>query len=212
MILPRCLCAAFRRNAKNHSLDSRAVVAVKTTTVPKRLRVPPILVGICVIFLLLGARLHARQGGSGGALHVAAVQAKLFFSETGTFSEDILANPDFTLWNTPVGEGSAGAPSNSTFVIVVVEGGTPGTVEHKRSVRFTASYKYGFVTERGTAEVQKIQIQTTNAIGSFGKDGKSHVGFWLHDTGCVPVDLTAEITGQPLDKVIKKRIDFKCGE
>lgn len=212
MSLPRCIRAAFRLSAKYRSIDILPPVAGRSTSASGRLCGNPFLAGLAVVFLLLGAKGHSRQGAAGGELHIAAVQAKLFFSQTGTFSEDVLANPDFALWNTPVGEGSAEAPSNSTFIVVVIEVGAPRTEEHKRRLHFTASYKYGSVTESNAIKVENIQIQQTRAIGSFGKDGRSYVGFWLHDTGCEPVNLTAEITGQAPVKVVKKRIDFKCGE
>jgi hypothetical protein len=166
----------------------------------------PICLLVCATFAAEAAELDNEP------LRIVGIQAKLFFEGTGTFSEDVLGDPHYVLWNASVGEGSAGAPSNSTLVLVEIAGGTSGTSEHVRRISFTANYKYGFVNVRGTGELRNIQVKQTAGIGFFGKDGKSYVGFWLHDTGCTPVDLTAQIVGQTQASVMKKKIGFKCGE
>jgi hypothetical protein len=150
--------------------------------------------------------------GQDNSLRIVGIQAKLFFEGAGTFSDDVLANSHYALWNTPIGEGSAAAPSHSTLVLVEVEGGAAETTEHGRRISFTASYKYGFVNARGTVENRSVQVKQTATIGFLGKDGKSYIGFWLYDTGCTPVDLTAQIVGQTLAPVVKRTIGFKCGE
>jgi hypothetical protein len=145
-------------------------------------------------------------------LRISSVQAKLFFAETGTFSDDVLDNPKYVLWNTPIGEGSAGSPSDATLVVVEIAGGTPGAAEHDRQLNFIANYRFGSENAKGVARVRTIELKRMVDIGSFGKDGKSYVGFWLYDTGCTPVNLTAQIAGQSPAPVVKKTIGFKCGE
>jgi hypothetical protein len=178
---------------------------------PQRLRRRTVsLILLPLICLLLCPVYDA--SGQDNPLRIAGIQAKLFFEGTGAFSEDVLADPHYVLWNTSVGEGSAGAPSHSTLVLVEIAGGAAGTSEHGRRISFTANYKYGFVNPRGTVERRSVQVKQTAAIGYFGKDGKSYVGFWLYDTGCTPVDLTAQIVGQTPAPVVNKTIGFKCGE
>jgi len=53
---------------------------------------------------------------------ITAIKAMLFYDGKGTFSRDVLAKPDFTFWNTIIGEGDADGPSNSTLVLVEVTG------------------------------------------------------------------------------------------
>jgi hypothetical protein len=52
---------------------------------------------------------------------ITAVKAMLFYDGNATFSRDVLAKPDFTFWNTIIGEGDAEAPSNSTLILVEVK-------------------------------------------------------------------------------------------
>ncbi len=144
-------------------------------------------------------------------LTITGVQAKLFFEGKGTFSADVLNTPGIALWNTQIGEGAAGAPSHSTLVLVQISG-PAGTTEHGRKVHFTAQYKAGTVNARGVAESRLVQINESASIGSFGSDGKSYAAFWLYDTGCTPVSITAQIAGQPNVPVVSRTIPFRCGE
>ena len=143
-------------------------------------------------------------------LKVIGIQAKLFFEGTGTFSGDVLADRAVSLWNTPIGEGSAGAPSSSTLILVEVTG-PPNTTEHERRVSFTANYKSGIVNADGKAEMRNVGIKQVVSIGHFGQSGKSYVAFWLYDTGCTPVSVSAKITGQS-QTPMEKTIVFRCGE
>ena len=58
---------------------------------------------------------------------ISSIEAHLFcnldndFSDkkvAGTISENVLDNPEFSLWNTIIGEGSAEGSSNQTLIIV----------------------------------------------------------------------------------------------
>jgi hypothetical protein len=79
---------------------------------------------------------------------ISAIHAKLFYNETradattdtavgGTFSENIIGNDDFVLWNTIIGEGSAKGYSNQTVVIVSVT--SKDAVNKSQILRFTAT-------------------------------------------------------------------------
>ena len=128
---------------------------------------------------------------------ISAVTAKLYYSESGTFSDNILDKPDLALWNTIIGEGQSGGPSEATLIQVEVEGDGGGNVIHKERLTIT-------VQQEG-----KPPITRHNGMLSFGPHGKHFEAVWLYDSGCLPVTITAQLGSQP---VIRKKIDFECGE
>jgi hypothetical protein len=131
---------------------------------------------------------------------ITAIKAMLFYDGKGTFSDDILTQPDLALWNTVIGEGSAGSPSNSTLVLVEVSGQyDPDKATLNRKVAFTAT------------AAKKVMLQRMADI-YIGKDGKFYAAFWLYDTGCEPIKLSARIVGQSQPSAMTKTIPFKCGE
>jgi len=132
---------------------------------------------------------------------ISAIKAMLFYDGKGTFSRDVLAGPDFGFWNTIIGEGDAEGPSNSTLVMVEVSG-NPSRNEAlpSRKVELTA-------TAGG-----RVLLKRTSEIGLFSDEGKYYSAFWLYDTGCQPVKLSARIAGQGQASSMSKTIPFKCGE
>lgn len=132
---------------------------------------------------------------------ITAIKAKLFYDGTGTFSRDVLSKPDFTFWNTIIGEGDAEGPSNSTLVLVEVSGKpSPNEPPPSRKVEFTA------------IESGKVLMKRTIDIGLFGDNGRFYAAFWLYDTGCEPIKISARIVGQIQPSSLTKTIPFACGE
>ena len=157
-----------------------------------------------IILLALASNSEAvtvhRTAAAPPPFKITAIKAKLFFEGTGTFSEDILTQPDLALWNTIIGEGSAGSPSSSTLVLVEVSGQyNPNEAAPNRKVEFTAT------------AAKKIALKRLDDI-HIGKDGKYYAAFWLYDTGCDSVKLSARIVGQSQPSAMTKTIPFKCGE
>ena len=154
--------------------------------------------------LILTANLEVRAVrpiSSAPPYKISAIKAMLFYDGKGTFSRDVLAKPDFTFWNTIIGEGDAEGPSNSTVVLVEVTGKpSPDEPSPSRKVEFTALAS------------RKILLKRTTDIGLFGDGGKFYAAFWLYDTGCQPVKITARIIGQVQPSSISKTIPFACGE
>ena len=132
---------------------------------------------------------------------ITAIKAKLFYDGSATFSRDVLAKPDFAFWNTIIGEGDAEGPSNSTLVLVEVSG-RPSLNEPppSRRVEFTA------------ISSGKVLINRNTDIGLFGENGKFYAAFWLYETGCQPIKISARIVGQPQPSSLTKTIPFACGE
>ena len=132
---------------------------------------------------------------------ITAIQAKLFYSDKGTFSRNVLAKPDFGFWNTIIGEGDAEGPSDSTLVIVEVSGKTSeGDVPPTRKIELTAM------------ATGKVLLKRAIEVGIFSHDHKFYAAFWLYGTGCEPVKLTARIVGQTQPSSMSKTIPFACGE
>lgn len=132
---------------------------------------------------------------------ITAIKAMLFYDGSATFSRDVLAKPNFTFWNTIIGEGDAEAPSNSTLVLVEVAGNpSPNEAPAPRKVELTATIP------------RKPLFKRTVDIGLFGDGGKFYAAFWLYETGCQPVTLVARIIGQTQPSVVTRKIPFECGE
>jgi hypothetical protein len=159
------------------------------------------------ISLSLDSTVNAQTGTS--PYKITAIKAMLYYEGKGTFSRNILAKPDFPLWNTIIGEGMAEAPSDTTLVLVEVTG-KADSYEPLRKIEFTASYKY--YIRQVARPVSIKRIVEIGSIGSFDKPDKSYFGFWLNNTGCFPVKITGRIIGQAQPATISTTIPFECGE
>jgi hypothetical protein len=146
----------------------------------------------------------ATSGDNTPPYKITAIKAFLYYDQKGTFSENIIDNPDFnTLWNTVIGEGSAGSPSNATMVVVEITG-KAGTYEMSRQIEFIATE----TDQQG----KKTKFKRTCEIGILNENGKYFAAFWLYDTGCIPLKLSARIVGQSQASKMEKKIEFNCGE
>lgn len=152
----------------------------------------------CLALLSLAGSSQAANGAT-PPYAIKAVTAYLYYNLTNDFSENVIDNKKFTLWNTVIGEGSAKGPSNATLVMVKVQG-EPGSYAADRKVELTATAGGKTILKRETG------------ISVLGQSGVSTCAFWLYDTGCVSVTLSARITGQSKPSAMKKTIDFHCGE
>lgn len=138
---------------------------------------------------------------SSAAYRITAIKAMLFYDDKGTFSRDVLTKPDFTFWNTIIGEGDAEGPSNSTLVLVEVAGNpSRNEASPSRKVEFTATVS------------RRVVLRRTAEIGLFGDNGKFYAAFWLYDTGCQQVKISARILGQTQASSMNATIPFACGE
>ena len=132
---------------------------------------------------------------------VTAIQAKLFYHDKGTFSRDVLVKPNFAFWNVIIGAGDAEGYSDSTLVLVEVSGKSEeDAAPPVRKVELTAVAK------------GKVLLKRALPVGLFSDDHKFYAAFWLYDTGCERVKLTARILGQSQPSSLSKTIPFECGE
>jgi hypothetical protein len=132
-------------------------------------------------------------------LHITDLRAQLFYSDRGTFSENIVGRPDLALWNVIIGGGDSGGPSHAILVVVEITGS-------RESRQSTARLRLS-VTGGG-----KTILARSQAVPSLNATGIGYVAFWLYDTGCVPLALTATIVGQPASSTKRAAIGFACGE
>jgi hypothetical protein len=160
----------------------------------------PLFIGLLIFSTNLEV-MALRPASSTPPYKITAIKAMLFYDGKGTFSRDVLAKPDFTFWNTIIGEGDAEGPSTSTLVLVEVTGKpSPDEPSPSRKVEITA------VASR------KFLLKRTTDIGLFGDGGKFYAAFWLYDTGCKPVKISARIIAQAQPSSMSKTIPFACGE
>ena len=159
---------------------------------------------VFVSLLVLSANLEAlavHAPAPPAPYKITAIKAMLFYDGKGTFSRDVLTKPDFRFWNVIIGEGEAEGPSNSTLVLIEVTGHpSRDEASPSRSIVFTA-------TSGG-----KVLLRKVTRIGLFSDEGKFYAGFWLYDTGCQPIKISARIVGQTQPSSLSKTIPFACGE
>ncbi|GAB1350786.1 hypothetical protein MASR1M107_30010 [Ignavibacteriales bacterium] len=116
----------------------------------------------------------------------------------GTFSENIIDNDQFVLFNTIIGGGSAQGQSNQTMVVVEISG-KPKDYQ-TRILHFKASI-------RKTVLVDKMED-----FASYN-DGKYYVAFMLHNVGMGTLKITAEIlNGKKIESKLEKKLEFIGGE
>ncbi len=123
---------------------------------------------------------------------ITAINAHLFYTDSGTLSPHIIGKKEFLLWNTIIGEGDAGRPSHNTLVVVEL-------TSPKRSDNFDFSV--------AATENNKLKGSVKLTSGYF-TDSKLNVPLFLYETGCWPIKIEAKLGKQ----TVRKTIDFGCGE
>jgi hypothetical protein len=159
-------------------------------------------------FLLLTIALLFVQSsiaiGAGTKTEISAIKALLFDDRTGEFSKDILSESDpdipeltnITTW------------SHSTLVIVEISGPPGGLAASGSRVNFVATYKAWTPGLKALPPTGRT-VRQAGSITHFSDKGKSYVGFWLYDTGCFPVSISATLNGDPKSKR-EAAIPFAC--
>lgn len=150
--------------------------------------------------IILGGQVDSNTNDSNAKpLKISSVKAYLHYSNDGNFSENIIDNPEFVLYNVFIGEGSAKGPSDSTRVDVEIDGEHSGQ-DFSRKVQLVAKGEDG-----------KIIFNRISDI-FVSREGKCISSFWLYDTGTEKIKLFAKILGQKEPMEIEKSIDFFMGE
>jgi hypothetical protein len=126
-----------------------------------------------------------------------SIEVRLFLADTGQFSEPI--NETSVLWNTIIGEGDATRPSTSTLVKVLVSG-PRGGFDKNSSVSLTVA----------KPKSREKPITMKKALGVFNAEGKQYVAFWLPNTGCEELRISARVG--LVGKSVHQEVPFECGE
>ena len=140
---------------------------------------------------------------------IKSVKAFLYYNEDdgsnktgGTLSENIIDNPDFSLWNVIIGEGAASAPSRNTFVVVEIMKNNSEISDG--ILKLTAYYADG-----------KLALRQEQRFTTYSEDKNCIAPFMLYDTGCRKLKLKIVIMDQSKKKIYastEKTLDFLCGE
>lgn len=154
-----------------------------------------------VAFLALGAAPVAAQQ-SGPGISVQDIKVQLFLERTGTLSETLVGSKK-TFFNTPLGEGDAGEPSESVLVTLTFEGPKNSRASDKLA-RDLAAVKVTQTLKTG----QKILLNRAFMGILFGETGVAHKAFMLDTATCAPLLIEARV-GKSRKTA---KVDFRCGE
>jgi len=132
---------------------------------------------------------------------VSRIGAQLYYESTGKTSKDVLANSDFSLWNTVIGEGSAEAASSTTLIVIEVS--CP-----KQQINVPSGRRLLVKVTQGkrTIESKSLQFPFIEATG------KVHMPIFVYGYNGQPMKVTATITGQKRASTLTKTINFQGGE
>lgn len=143
-------------------------------------------------------------------VRVCSLKAMLFYEDKGTFSGDVSevdSGPPYVPpahWNTPMQY-----ENRSSAVLVVVEVTGEALLKPARRLELTARY---IPWQKESGELVVSRIVPVSIPMKVGETDKFYAGFWLYETGCNPVRLSARIIGRKEAPPIKRVIKFGCGE
>ncbi len=170
------------------------------------------LVGVIACFVLMTASVPAFAANP--LYSITAIRAYLYYDDTGTIgTQDIIAVPDGSLFNTVIGEGIADRPSNTTLLVIEVSGPSfaskdVGTLIVKALVDF----------DYGKGPVKTVVLERSVNLNTYFQEKQPNikVPFFLYQTGHLPVTVTATLKGGKDAKgqtsVLTQKIRFSGGE
>jgi hypothetical protein len=130
---------------------------------------------------------------------ISAVRAFLFFEGSGRLDDRDLLGGKVKLWNTSIGEGDAGEPSNATLVHVELEGPS-----------FTHPFR-GTLSLKARAREVALLDQRVDLETFFAKGTRLVVPFLVYGTNNTPVDLEI-VLNAGAKTVLRKTLPFEGGE
>jgi len=141
--------------------------------------------------------LVAMSASAAPPLHIEAIQARLYFNHTGTFSDPLSAKD--VLRNVIIGTPDFPSPSSSTLVDVLLRGDS-GDFRPGRVVTLTVT----------ASSSHKVIATLKQDVGVLGADGQYHAAFWLPGTGCTSLHLDASLADTR--EHVDAEIPFQCAE
>ncbi len=158
------------------------------------------LLGWALASLLAGA---ARADAPGSAPRL-ALEARLYYSGSGTFSDDVLkpGGPDL------VNVVAHPDPSSASLVTVVISLAKDALLRAPTRLRVVARERPE--PHRGAHTL----VNSTVTVAPVARGGSTHVGFWLEGTGCRPIEVKATLTeaGRSAPVTATTLIAFSCAE
>jgi hypothetical protein len=159
-----------------------------------------------LVYCFLASTANAQTSST----RIVSMKAQLFYEDKGTFSPEDAAEDDHgppysppKFWNVPMHY-----EDRSTSVLVIVEVSGEGNSEPR--LEFTA--RYVPYTKAAKEIVVRRVVPVSILIKAGAKPDPHFVGFWLYETGCDPVKLSARILGPRQTAIVRKVIKFDCGE
>ena len=140
-------------------------------------------------------------GQSDISYKITSVEAYLYYQDRDSYSENIIDNSTFSLWNVIIGEGSAKGISEQTLIKVVVEASGNGQLNAK-----------GLSLEVSVSSTKAVVLKKTFRLGLFNSKRRNSYLLLANDTGCLPLTVTAKLVGKGGGSHVTKTIPFECGE
>lgn len=120
----------------------------------------------------------------------------------GTFSDNLIDNPNISLWNVIIGEGSAKGKSNQTLIVTEV-GLTSDVLP---LYRITLKLEV-FGNDKCIFSAEQDLM--------FFENKNYHHAFMLNDTGCSTLTIKATLLDSRSRKtmtLLEKKVEYGCGE
>lgn len=132
------------------------------------------------------------------------LHAQMFYAGTGTLSSDVTVSGGSEMGNVVAGDN----PSTSTLVIAEISLARDQVISSDSRVALLAR-------ESANSPSQgRVLLERSVVVGPIRRGGKTHIGFWLDGTGCVPLELQAELVNNENAPIasITTTIPFACYE
>ena len=158
-----------------------------------------------VVILIIMVTMVNSNVENGTKFSIVDLRAFLYFHSTGAVSSINLADgKDHALWNTPIGEGEAGQPSQAVWMLIDIVG--PSFSEDSGAILHVTAINGG----------KTLLDQTQILYDWYCRSNKNIIPFLVYGTGCGDLEISARLDGLPDEKVdnsvLKRTIHFKCGE
>lgn len=136
------------------------------------------------------------------------IEARLFHSRTGFFSEDVLAPDAPGLGNVIIGENA------SSSAIVIVRINTTPALPTNTKLRLVAKEtSTNKTTANARVKLRKLLDSTVTVPSTAADNTPVYIGFWLSDVGCMQVALKANLTtAGAVSATASATLDFLCYE
>jgi hypothetical protein len=134
------------------------------------------------------------------SIHIAGIEARLFYTDRGTLSPNILDRANrFAGWNTIIGEGPSGGTADDVVIVVAVDKPRPAGRQAfvQEPLTITAMHSRRVI---GSRVVKQILVP---------RNGPAYAALWLKDVGCAgKIVVNAHIKGSEQSATL----NMDCGE